>query len=251
MTKNDRDNKNDNHDFEDMLYDENNEGMADNEDMLDDIPYSEELAHYYLKAYDKVIGGDRKYPANLFKKDLSLIKRVLQLIFSERLHWTHEQVRDCLTPAIVISEKLTPFIERIPCPQEILSDKGELYYIAWELYPETRNLSETQLIIKVWKDVLGGRRERFPKEFFDGNDGFKRARILLLTMINEYMSFESKEELYEFFASSKGRKALRDYRLEGPLHSRYETPLEYLHDILDDTQKDEILYAKYENRSRM
>lgn len=65
-------------------------------------------------------------------------------------------------------------------------------------------------------------------------------------MLIEYMPpFSSLEAMYAYFASPKGREAIREYKLLVPLRELYESPLDYLHDSLSSQQKSEELYEKY------
>lgn len=205
-------------------------------------------ARFYLREYDEVLTGNRNnYSSACMSKSNGgrLIAEILDYIFSYYIRWTPTQVRDCLTPEIVKALHLESFIKRIPCPPEVLPKKGELYYVAWYIYSETKNASRIDLIIKVYMDVLHERITKFPKGYFDGNDGYSRARILLLTMIREFYSFESQEEMYSFFASDAGRRAIHEHKLGVPLRELYSSALDYLHDALGEKQGSHQLYMKY------
>lgn len=205
-------------------------------------------ARFYLKEYDEVLTGNRtNYSSACMSRNNGsrMIAEILDYIFSYYLHWTPIQVRDCLTPEIVDAMKLEAFIKRIPCPPEVLPRKGELYYVAWYIYPFTRNASRVELVAKVYMDVLNERITKFPKGYFDGNDGYSRARILFLTMIREFMSFTSQEEMYAFFASEAGKEAIKEHKLNVPLRELYSSPLDYLHDSLGEKQGSNALYQKY------
>lgn len=215
---------------------------------INDLPLQRRVdTKYYLREYDEVLMGKRKtYSAACMNKSQgpNICAEMLRYIFPYYLKWTPEQVRDCLTHAVIKAMKLEPLINRIPSPPEINRDK-ELYFVAWYLYPKTCNVSKSELIIKVYMDVIEGRISKFPKSYFDGNDGYVRARLLLLIMIREFLSFESVEQMYAFFSSDEGRRAINKYKLTVPLRELYSSPLDYLHDSLAEGQKDDRLYRKY------
>lgn len=201
-------------------------------------------ARYYLREYDEVLMGKRKtYSASCMNKaqGSKTSAEMLHYIFSYYLRWTPEQVRDCLTPEVVKAMKLESLINRIPSPPEINRDV-DLYFVAWHIYPRTVNVSKAELVVKVYMDVISGRVSKFPKNYFDGNDGYVRARLLFLIMVREYLSFESVEQMYAFFASDAGRKTINQYKLTVPLRELYSSPLDFLHDALRKDQKSDELY---------
>lgn len=210
-------------------------------------------ARYYLREYDEVLAGNRRnYSSACMSRNNGgkMIAEILDYIFRDYLHWSHTEARDCLTPEIVRVMKLDAFIKRIPCPPEVQPRLGELYYVAWYIYPETRNATRIDLVKKVYVDVLEGRISKFPKGYFDGNDGYSRARILLLTMIREFLSFSSAEEMYAYFAGEEGQQAIREHKLSVPLRELYSSPLDFLHDALGEAQGNNELYVKYNAQVR-
>lgn len=203
---------------------------------------------YYLREYDDVLMGRRKtYSSALMAKEQGAVMcaELLRDIFKYYLKWSPIEIRDKLTPEVVAQMKIQPLIKRIPCPPEVDAQK-ELYYVAWYLYPETRNVKEPELIIKLYTDIINGKVKKFPSGYFDGNAGYLRARILFLTMVREFLPpFTSLDGLYGFFASSEGKKCINHYKLTIPLRELYGSALAYLHDALPWAQKSEILYEKY------
>lgn len=209
---------------------------------------------YYLKEYDDVLMGKRKtYSSALMAKEQGpyMCAELLRDIFKYYMHWTPVDIRDKLTPDVATKMKIWPLIKRIPCPAEVDASR-EMYYVAWHLYPETRNIREPELIIKLYTDILAGRVKKFPSVYFDGNAGYLRAHILLMTMIREYLPpFANLEAVYAFFASVEGRQCISKYKLTIPLRELYGSALAYLHDSLPDSQKSEELYTKYQQRTQL
>lgn len=201
-----------------------------------------------LTEYDDVLLGRRQNYSAYFtsKKNGDIFVRMaLKYCFEYYLHWTPTQVRDCLTLEIAKRMKIVRLIKRVPCPLE-LDAMNELYYVAWFLYPETRNISEKELILKAYSDILEGRIAKYPKDYFDGGQGYMRSRVLFLHMIRSYKNFSNLDEMYAFFANDKKAKhLLAKYRLSAPLRDLYASPLEYLHEALPPVQKSEELYQKH------
>lgn len=188
------------------------------------------------------------YSASFLDRDTGDVNiyEALRYLFEAFLEWTPVQVRDCLTADIIRLLKMEPLINRVPCPPEL--DRNRDYeYVAWYLYPETRNCTKKDLAIKVYHRLNNGEISRFPKGYFDGTvQAWFRARCAFQCMLIEYMPpFSSLEAMYAYFASPKGREAIREYKLLVPLRELYESPLDYLHDSLSSQQKSEELYEKY------
>ena len=204
----------------------------------------------YLKEYKEVLLGQRKaYSSALMSKQgIEWRKGLLRSIFEQYRNWTPEQIRDLLTPALVTEMKLWTLINSIPCPAE-LDRKKELYYVAWYLYPETRNMTDDQLTLKLHADILNGQKRGFPRGYFDGDKGCHRAHILFCEMIEREFPrlgiTDNTRFLYEYFASCHGKGLLRKYKLMTALCARYDSPLEYLHDFLPPKQKDDDLFKYY------
>lgn len=203
---------------------------------------------YFLKEYDDILMGRRRtYSSSLMAKEQGprMCAELLRCIFELYYHWSPADVRDKLTAERVKTMRITPLVKRIPCPPEVNASK-ELYYVAWYLYPETRTVKTPELILKLYQDILDDKIKKFPSNYFDGNDGYIRARILFLTMVREFLPpFTSLEAMYAFFASPEGRACITKYKLSIPLRELYGSALAYLHDALPECQKDEWLYEKY------
>lgn len=170
--------------------------------------------------------------------------RIMKYAFETYLGWDPFALRDHLTKDILKKLKLTQLIRYISFPPE-LNSKKDFFYIIWKLYPQTINFSENDLILKVYKNLLSGKIQRFPKEFFTGIYGLERARLCLQYMIEEYIQVSSIEELYELFSSENIITLLEKYKLRSICEDSFLDPLEFLHYSLPEKQKSEFLYNFY------
>ena len=207
---------------------------------------------YYLQEYDDILIGQRRtYSTPLMNKRYgpTLCAELLKRIFESYLHWSPTEVRDCLDKAVIEKMKLGPLIKRIPCPPEI-NRQEEFCFVAWYLYPKTRNANNIELMLKLYQDIVEGRASKYTSNYFDGSEGYWRARILLLMMIREYLPpFPNVKSLYAFFASTAGRKALEKYKLVLPMRELFGSPLAYLHGSLNKNQRSEFFFRKYSRSS--
>lgn len=170
---------------------------------------------------------------------------IMQYAFENYLRWDPFTLRDQLNMRIMQKLKLKLLIKYIPFPPE-LNPKTDLFYIVWKIYPKTIHFSETDLILKIYTQVLSGELQRFPKEFFTGIYGMVRARVCLQYLIEQYMTVNDIEELYRIFASKQGTTLLKKYKLFSVCESSFDNPVEFLHYSLPQQQKDDFLDSFYQ-----
>ena len=208
-----------------------------------------------LYQYDEILLGNRTNCSTLISAKESGNKytdAILRYCFDKFLCWTPQDIVNGLTKEIVGQFKLAPFIEkRIPRPSEF--DEWEYQYVGWYLYPDTYTLSNDERIIKVYMEVVDGKRKRFPKSFFDENAGEHRAFVCFRVMSNEFIQPTSIKQLYEIFGDEQGgRRLLSKYKLIVPVRSIFGTPLDYLHATLEDEwNEDDDLYDKHLEQAQL
>lgn len=171
---------------------------------------------------------------------------VIDYAIKTYLRWGPEQVRDCLTLEVIKKLKFDKLLDYIRFPGVIQIDRNDdLFYLAVKLYPRQIHYNEIELIIRVYKKVLNGKIQRFPKEFLTGATGLYRATLCFRYMISQFLNFESIEEMYTFFSSSAGSRELRKYRLATVSKDLFVSDIDYLHESLPMSQKDELFYIYY------
>jgi hypothetical protein len=160
------------------------------------------------------------------------------------LRWTPEQVRDHLSWDTIYRMKLEPFMKYIRFPAETDETK-DLFVIAHKLYPNRIRLDAREMTLIVYKRILSGELYKFPKGFFNGNKGLNRALICFQYMLIDYSGFQSIEDMYSYFACSKGTKLLKDYKLNAISTSMFRYNIDYLHEALPSSMKNEYFYKFY------
>ena len=91
-------------------------------------------------------------------------------------------------------------------------------------------------------------RHQWPKKFFTGTDGIKRAEIILNFIILSYFEWNTIPQMYEFFADKKrGMNYLKKFHLQSVVKVLFDdSPLEYLHYSIPDDMKNDFLYDNYQ-----
>ena len=195
-----------------------------------------------------LIGNSPSNPYDYFpytaEVNMKMALDVFRYAFEQFLRWTPLEVRDYINMDILDKLKLTFFLRYIQFPVEL--DPGrDLFYLAWLMYPQTIHMSETDLILNVYKGVLDRSLKKYPKEFFTGNSGYVRAMVCLKYALENGRQFENLEELYAYYASPDVWKFLKEAKLDAVCKDLFRTPVEYLHECLSDAQRDEFLYHYY------
>lgn len=165
------------------------------------------------------------------------------------LHWTPEQTKTYLNADVIKKLKLDKVMVYVSFPPG-LDLTQDYWYIAHLLYPKQIPCSLEDTTLYVYKRLLKGPKDgglyRFPKHFFDGNDGRKRACICFRYLLAHYEVFDDIKSMYEFFSTEKGEKELDKYGLRLVWRNVFESPVLYLHETLPVSQRNELYYHFYE-----
>lgn len=181
--------------------------------------------------------------------------KVFRFVCEELLHWTPDVFRECLTDEILEIYKLKPLMKRLHLPQYI-DPQADLWYIAMLAYPQINNIGrEADIILFTYRNVIEGRRERLPHDFFRGERGRLNALLCLQYVVSREVSYTTAESLYEQFAFSGARMSnlFAEKRLEKPCKDFYKgDKLMFLHDALRASGKENnTLYEYYRFRIQM
>ena len=175
-------------------------------------------------------------------------RRAREIISKHKPDWTPEDVRDCLTPELATEMGLWPLIKHLPCPDE-LDPKKDLSFVAWELYPETRNIKAIDLVHTLFRDIVSGSRQKFPKGYFFGWNGTLRARAIFKFFMNDYAIPEFRltcvKDAYEVFGSNQIDILLKRCNIDRFVHDRYGLPLNFLHSGLGADADDNAYYSMF------
>lgn len=202
-----------------------------------------------LYEYDEyLLGNISSFSRHFFNSTDRETEENVLLIFKyaieDILQWTPIEARDYLTEDVIKRLKLDKLIKKVKFPGE-LNPHTDYFYITHLLYPNVVKFNERELILKTYKEVLAGKLYKFPKEYLDGAKGVMRICVCFQYMIAQYLSFSSIKEIYEFFTTPAGSKALKKYRLYPVCIDKFEFQIDFLHQSLPNVQKDEFWYNYY------
>ena len=113
-------------------------------------------------------------------------------------------------------------------------------------FPNEVTFDVVEHTLSVYEKVKSGEISRYPKRFFDGDDGFYRLGVLLKDYISKNIPAGSVAELYQIFSdSAEMNAAMHKACLYSAYHEFFDTPLEYLHDALG-AEGDNFLFDYYQ-----
>lgn len=147
--------------------------------------------------------------------------------------------------------KLHKVFKYINFPVDI-DPKRDVEYLACLAYPEHPYNIRRQ-VLRVYRRILHGELERFPKKIFEGPRGKEKGGILLGEFINNNFIVNSTDELYEKFSNmAKINNMFRDAKIYAAARKLYLTPLDFLHYSLGEEERDDFLYSfwQYTNVSK-
>lgn len=195
-----------------------------------------------------LLGKKNSFSSYFFNYNAEFNEKMALIVFRYAiegfLKWTPKEAEAHLNKNIIKIMKLEQVLRFIRFPAE-LDPNVDLFYIAHLLYPRTVQFNTKELILRTYKEVLSGKLYKFPKEYLSGNLGVTRACICFQYMVTQFLPFNNIEEMYKFFSTTNGIKALKKYRLYAICTDIFDYPIDFLHESLSDNQKDEFFYHYY------
>lgn len=191
------------------------------------------------------------HPDEMFSKRTTpeyFARRIREIVAAYRPEWTPEDLRDRLTPELATEMGLWPLIKRLPCPDE-LNPKKDLYFIAWALYPKTRNIEEIDLVKRLFYEIVNGKRQFFPKKYFYGPKGLLRARMFFKLFMNRFaipqFDLSCLTDAYEVFVSREIYRLIERCHLTAFVKEHFGIPLNFLQKCLDKDANDAAYYNTF------
>lgn len=199
-----------------------------------------------LEYGELLLGNRTTLPQSFFSTNGSAANEqnaldLMRYAFETYLKWTPFELCDWLTWDILILLKLKYVMKYIRFPPELDPDK-DLYYIACRLYPQTLRFSESDLTLAVYKKMLAGEIRKYPKEFFSGIEGMRRAGVCLAYAIEQFLPVDNVYDLYEAFSKPSINQFLRKRKLMSVCSDLFGYPLDFLHAALPNQQKQPAMY---------
>ncbi len=200
--------------------------------------------------YEDVLLGKRQSfqlvrREELEEKGIPNAIKMLRYVFDDLLGWTPEMVRDYLTLDLIKWLKVERAFNKIPFPPE-LDPKKDLFYVASVLYPDVITYRKKDFTLQVYEKVISGELKKYPKKFFNDDEGFKNIIICLRYCIAQELFSYTTEQVYELFSNpKKAAKFLTNARLKKYVDYYYSDYLDLLHETLTEEYRNSLFYNYY------
>ena len=200
--------------------------------------------------YDEMVIGKRTkfsqkyFSSNVAERELYALT-VIRYAFDKYLRWPRRTLSDNLTADLIEKLHLKNLVAMIKFPIEYSRDR-DWFYIVSAVYDDMK-IGRRNRTVHLYEQILSGKINKFPKEYFLGTDGIVRACFCLQYALNSEYAYMSAEELYRLTLTSEFWKFLDNYRLAGICRDMFDDPIDFLHTSLPGNGKNEFLmkYAKY------
>lgn len=149
------------------------------------------------------------------------VTEILRYLFLDKLKIKeYEVAKEMLTADFINEYELSILIEKADRPPEM--NDGEFFYLLWYVFPEKRP-TEDELIIKVYNDVLSGKRKNFPRGYFLKNSRVEHRAIVCFRYLCEEVLKLDAEGICRTFTKTYGIKTLSKYKLKMLIDIVYES----------------------------
>lgn len=211
--------------------------------------------------YESILLGKRKQFSSYYfsgypERDSDIALEAFRYLFDKILCWDIPTLKRNLSLKLLKAYKLDKYLmtkvifKYQPNHKPRLVD-GELTEpdideLISMVYKDSYKIDIRGNTIKTYEDVLNGKIAKFPKGFFGGGWlGKTKACVCLQHALNLMQSFSTVEDMYRLFSDKNIYSVLKRWKLDLICKSLYLTPIDYLHNALPDSMKDEQLYMQY------
>ena len=213
------------------------------------------LERHVLYEYDSFLIGNAEKGNDYYfrtkntkeKEQYALI--LIKHLIEDYLRWTPSMARDNLSWDVLKEWHLDRMAEAISYPKD-LDRSLDTFYIVHKIWPEAVPMNAQDIYIQIYRRLvlpMDNSISKYPKGFFSGKAGMNKACACLKYALENFKSFKTIQEMYEFFGNKKEANAFfRKYKLSLPAITFFTSPVEYLDYTLHESQRDAFL-AQYFN----
>lgn len=198
----------------------------------------------YVEYEKLLLGKKRNLPGSFWNQNPTVSYQnaliIIRYAVEKLLCWTPLDVANALTLEMMHKMKLHVLLKYLDIPA-VYESGFDAHYIAHILYPREIPYNHAQATLEIYQRVISDEARAYPKRFFHDEEGIQRARICLSYVLRNKLFFSSIEDMYERFASSEGQQILIQFHLTAAA-ILFETPIDYLHQSLSETQRNDFLY---------
>lgn len=185
-----------------------------------------------VMVYEKLLNGKAKALSQFFfqpQKMEERIKILLKYVIEEKMKITPEEATKQLTMDVMNQYKIKGVLKYINCPDEYGPE--DLAYVVYYAYPDLQQPSCEELAVKVYQEVLDGKRKNFPKNYFiNSKYGDQRAKTCFKYLCEDILKYD-KDAIIEHFGTSEGLNILSQYKLKIIMNMVYSSTTDLLESV--------------------
>ena len=185
-----------------------------------------------VMVYEKLLNGKAKALSQFFFQPKYLNERItilLKYIIEEKMCVTPEEALTQLNMEVMNQYKIKGVLKYIDCPDEY--GDNDLAYVVYYAYPELQKPTCKELAIKVYQEVLDGKRKNFPKNYFiNSNYGEDRAKYCFKYLCEDILKL-NKKQIIDTFGTSEGLSVLSQYKLKIIMNMLFSSTTDLLETI--------------------
>ena len=197
--------------------------------------------------YERVLKGE-KWPAYYVGNETSkgrAIEILRYVIFEKNDIHDFDEAKAVFTSEFIEQNLLKRVIKPFHKPPELLPNEYD--HILWLLFPE-RKKGKRALVIKVYSEVLSGKRKNFPRGYFtDAVDGRFRAEVCIKHLCKRILHFSGDRIAMEF-SHSDGIKTLARYKLKIVLNHVYLSLSDMMYEVYPQLSSKMLEYQQLQDR---
>ena len=180
--------------------------------------------------YERILHGEylpKQYVGTPTTLNRSI--EIVQYLFFEKLQLRdYNSARSALNREFIAKYRLYQVIKGIPKPPELLPEEYD--HVLWLLFPG-RKKGRYTLVLKVYSEVLSGKRNRFPRLYFSDPDwGKYRADVCFRYLCRRVLHMSGDKIAWEF-SHSEGIQLLAKYKLRIILNTVYFSLSELVYSV--------------------
>ena len=163
--------------------------------------------------YEEVLSGE-PWPDGFWAPLTSSrrVAEILSYLFLDKLKIEqYEVAKELLTADFIDVYELSILVEKAERPPEM--NDGEFFYLLWNVFPDARP-SDEELIIKVYTEVLSGKRKGFPRGYFLKNSQVEYRAVVCFRYLCEEVLKLDRESICKTFTMTYSIKILSKYKLK-------------------------------------
>jgi hypothetical protein len=162
-----------------------------------------------IEIYKEVLEGKKdRFPKNFWNNEgEQKAEIVFKYLFNEVLKWDNKKILKDFNYAVVSKYKLTFVLEKFY--------NKSIHELLLKLYPKLILGVSKEIIIDIYKQVLNGKRKRFPKYFWDYK-GEEKSEIIFKYLFEEVLKWDGERIIKDF-----NYDMVSEYKLTSPFCEYY------------------------------